>query len=61
MEGDIVTMSDIFKFERAGYENGRVIGKLRPTGLRPRFMEKIEAENIRVPPGIFGAQSRRRF
>ncbi|MEA3377971.1 MAG: CpaF family protein [Chloroflexota bacterium] len=61
MEGDIVTMSDIFKFERAGYENGRVIGKLRPTGLRPRFMEKIEAEDIHVPPSIFGARSRRRF
>ena len=61
MEGEIVTMSDIFKFERAGYENGRVIGKLRPTGLRPRFMEKIEAENIRVPPSIFGARTRGRF
>ncbi len=61
MEGDIVTMSDIFKFEKAGYENGRVIGKLRPTGLRPHFMEKIEAEDIRIPAGTFGAQGRRRF
>jgi pilus assembly protein CpaF len=61
MEGDVVTMSDVFKFERAGYENGRVIGKLRPTGLRPKFMEKIEAEDIRVPPSIFGADRRRRY
>jgi len=61
MEGDVVTMSDVFKFERAGYENGRVIGKLRPTGLRPKFMEKIEAEDIRVPASIFGADRRRRF
>jgi pilus assembly protein CpaF len=61
MEGEVVTMSDIFKFERAGYENDRVIGKLRPTGLRPRFMEKIEAEDIHVPPSIFGVQGRRRF
>ncbi len=61
MEGEVVTMSDVFKFERAGYEDGRVIGKLRPTGLRPRFMEKIEAEDIRVPPSIFGAQNLRRF
>ncbi len=61
MEGDIVTLSDIFKFEKAGHENGRIIGQLRPTGLRPRFMEKIEAEDIYVPPSIFGAQSRRRF
>ena len=54
MEGDIVTMSDIFKFEAAGYEGGRVIGALRPTGLRPKFMEKIEAANIHLPPGVFG-------
>jgi len=59
MEGDVVTMSDIFKFERAGYESGRVIGTLRPTGLRPKFMEKIEAENIRLPASIFGAERRR--
>ncbi|MGD2165685.1 MAG: CpaF family protein [Anaerolineae bacterium] len=61
MEGEVVTMSDIFKFERAGYEDGRVIGKLRPTGLRPKFMEQIEAEDIHVPPGIFGVSRRRRF
>jgi pilus assembly protein CpaF len=61
MEGDVITMSDIFKFERAGYEDGRVIGKLRPTGLRPKFMEKIEAENIRVPASIFGAHRRRQY
>jgi pilus assembly protein CpaF len=61
MEGDVITMSDVFKFEKAGYENGRVIGKLRPTGLRPKFMEKIEAEDIRVPHSIFGATRRRRY
>jgi pilus assembly protein CpaF len=61
MEGDVITMSDIFKFERAGFENGRVIGKLRPTGLRPKFMEKIEAEDIRVPASIFGVDRRRRY
>jgi pilus assembly protein CpaF len=61
MEGDVITMSDIFKFQRAGFENGRVIGKLRPTGLRPKFMEKIEGENIRVPASIFGVDRRRRF
>ncbi len=61
MEGDVITMSDIFKFERVGYEAGRVIGTLRPTGLRPKFMEKIEAEDIRVPPSIFGVERRRRF
>jgi len=61
MEGDIVTMSDIFKFETAGYEDGRVIGALRPTGLRPKFMERIEAADIHLPPGVFGMGQRTRF
>jgi pilus assembly protein CpaF len=42
MEGDVITLTDIFIFEQSGYENGRVIGRLRPTGLRPKFMDKIE-------------------
>ena len=62
MEGDVITMSDIYKFERAGHEDGRVIGMLRPTGLRPKFMEKIEAAGIHLPPGIFGVgQQRMRY
>jgi len=60
MEGDVITTSDIFKFQRAGFENGRVIGKLRPTGLRPRFMSKIERENIMVPASIFGVRKGQR-
>ena len=55
MEGDTIVRSDIFKFEQTGFEDGRVIGVLRPTGLRPRFMEKIEAADQRLPPSIFGA------
>jgi pilus assembly protein CpaF len=61
MEGDIITMSDIFKFEVAGYEEGRVIGALRPTGLRPKFMERIEQADIHLPPGIFGMGQRGRY
>lgn len=61
MEGDIITMTDIFLFEQAGYENGRVIGRLRPTGLRPKFMEKIEQAGIHLPPSIFGIGERRRY
>ena len=38
MEGDIITTSEIFRFEQTGIENGKVIGRLRPTGLRPKFM-----------------------
>jgi pilus assembly protein CpaF len=62
MEGDVITMTDIFLFEQVGYENGKVIGRLRPTGLRPKFMEKIDAAGIHLPPSIFspGAASGRR-
>lgn len=61
MEGDVVTMTDIFVFEQAGMENGRIVGRLRPTGLRPKFMDKIEAMDIHLPPSIFGIGERRRY
>ena len=61
MEGDIITMSDIYKFEKVGFENGRVIGMLRPTGLRPRFMDRIEEAGIHLPPGVFGISQRARY
>jgi pilus assembly protein CpaF len=59
MEGDVITMSDIFKFESAGFENGRIIGAIRPTGLRPKAMTRIEQEGIHLPPSIFGMTSQR--
>lgn len=61
MEGDIVTMTDIFLFEQSGIESGKIIGRLRPTGLRPKFMDKIEAAGIHLPPSIFGIGDRRRY
>lgn len=61
MEGDVITMTDIFTFEQSGTENGRIIGRLRPTGLRPKFMDKIEAAGIQLPPSIFGIGERRRY
>jgi len=54
MEGDVITMSDIFEFEQTGLEAGKVIGRIRPTGLRPKFIEKIEAAGIHLPPSVFG-------
>jgi pilus assembly protein CpaF len=53
MEGDIITMTDLFNFEQMGIENGKVIGKLRATGLRPKVLDKIENEGIHLPPSIF--------
>lgn len=61
MEGEVITMTDIFVFEQSGQENGRIIGRLRPTGLRPKFMDKLEAAGIQLPPSIFGIGERRRY
>jgi pilus assembly protein CpaF len=61
MEGDVITMTDIFVFEQSGYEGGKIVGRLRPTGLRPKFMDKIENSGIHLPPSIFGIGERRRY
>jgi pilus assembly protein CpaF len=61
MEGDIITMTDIYVFEQLGFEDGKVIGRLRPTGLRPKFMDKIDEAGIRLPPAIFGIGDRKRY
>ncbi len=61
MEGDVITMTDIFVFEQTGLEDGRVIGRLRPTGLRPKFMDKIEASGLHLPAAIFGVGERMRY
>jgi pilus assembly protein CpaF len=56
MEGDVIVMSDIFSFEQQGIENGKIIGRLKATGIRPKFYERIEAAGISLPPNIFGAR-----
>jgi pilus assembly protein CpaF len=61
MEGDVITMSEIFSFEKTGIENGKIIGRLMPTGLRPKFIDRIEAAGIRLPPNIFGIGARGRY
>ncbi len=60
MEGDVITTSEIFRFEQTSIENGKVIGRLRPTGLRPKFMWKIQEAGIMLPPSIFGIGTRSR-
>jgi pilus assembly protein CpaF len=61
MEGDIIVMQDVFTFEQTGIEGGKVIGRLKPTGIRPKFMDKIEAANVHLPPNIFGLGQRLRY
>lgn len=60
MEGDIITTADLFKFEHSGYEDGKVIGRLRPTGIRPKFIGRIEESGIHLPASVFGVISQRR-
>jgi pilus assembly protein CpaF len=60
MESEVITMTDIFQYEQTGIENGRIVGKLRSTGLRPKFMDRIEAAGIHLPASIFGIGERRR-
>ncbi len=56
MEGDTVVLQDIFKFVEEGVDkDGKVIGGIRPTGLRPIFTPKLEAAGFRLPPEIFMA------
>ena len=61
MEGDVITMTDIFVFEQTGIEKGKIVGRLRPTGLRPRCMDRIEEAGIHLPPSIFGIGERARY
>ena len=55
MEGDVITLQDIFMFDfSAGVDdNGRYRGQLKPTGIRPKFAEKLVAEGIRLGPETF--------
>ena len=54
MEGEKITLQDVFLFDQEAFENGRVIGSIKPTGVRPKFMPKIEDAGIQLPPSIFG-------
>jgi pilus assembly protein CpaF len=56
MEGEVVTMQEIFKFEQAGIDqNGKVKGRFRATGIRPKFAEKFQAMGIQIPHELFDA------
>jgi len=55
MEGDVVVMQDIFVFEQTAVVEGKIQGRLRPTGIRPKFVEKFDASGIHLPPNVFGS------
>jgi pilus assembly protein CpaF len=60
MEGDIITMADLFLFKQTGVgTDGTVQGTMDPTGLRPMFTPRLEAAGYKLAPEIFGAGNKR--
>ena len=53
-EDDDILTQEIFAFEQTGFQDGRVEGELRPTGIRPTFMGAFKVRGIPLPPGEFG-------
>ena len=54
MEGDVITMQDIFTFKQTGVGmDGAVVGKMAPTGIRPRIADKLSAHGVNLPDKIF--------
>ncbi|NBI28366.1 CpaF family protein [Chengkuizengella marina] len=54
LEGDVIVLQDIFVFEQYGInEEGKIIGELKPTGIRPKFYERLETSGIYIPPTVF--------
>jgi pilus assembly protein CpaF len=62
MEGPVVTMQDLFVFERHGYDQDRkVLGQFRSTGIRPKFAEKLLGYGIELPRDMFEVDEPDRF
>jgi len=54
MEGEVVTMQDIFTFDQTGMgESGEVIGRIRATGIRPRCADRLKSHGVHLPPEMF--------
>lgn len=57
MEGDVITLQDIFVFERKGIDkDGKVVGRFRATGIRPKFADRLEVAGISLPEEIFSPE-----
>ena len=54
MEGETITMQEIFQYEKQGVDKeGTVLGRFRPTGIRPRFAERLKASGLQLPRVFF--------
>ena len=57
MEGDVVVLQDIFTFQQEGIdEDGKILGDLKATGIRPRFYDKFKQFGLNVPTSIFNSE-----
>ena len=56
MEGDVIVLSDIFKYNQTGVDaEGKIIGQVKPTGIRPLFGPRLEAAGFKLGAEVFGA------
>ena len=54
MEGSVIVLQDVFRYDQTGIgDDGKVIGRHIPTGLRPRAMERMKAQGMDLPSDIF--------
>jgi pilus assembly protein CpaF len=49
-----VTMQDVFAFHHEGMHGDRVVGELRPTGIRPSFADRLTSRGLELPSTLFG-------
>ena len=60
MEGQIITLQDLFRFQQTAVdEDGKILGQMAPTGIRPTFAERFEAAGGTLPGGLFMAPTGR--
>jgi pilus assembly protein CpaF len=62
MEGDVITLQPLFEFKMERFtEDGKVVGDLVPTGLRPSFLHKFKRHGIELPDDMFGSAAHAMF
>lgn len=61
MEGNIISMQDIFLFEQTGIENSKVLGSHCSTGIRPKFVEKLKERNLSIPLEYFNKERKHTY
>jgi len=57
MEGDVITTQMIFRFEQQNVEDGKVVGRFKSTGVRPKFLGRLESYGFKIPNTFFMERS----